>query len=139
MKIALPKKIGWILIILLVLWDAYLTYIGGSEGNPLWKPFIQSFGINALWVLVPIALGIFYLATKILGWLIKAADKISEGEEIVLTALVLVFGTYDLYITFFLKSFGWLGARNHYRIILLLMVPAILYIIYTEIVRRKNK
>ncbi len=139
MKIALPKKIGWILIILLVLWDAYLTYIGGSEGNPLWKPIIQSFGINALWVLVPIALGIFYLATKILGWLIKAADKISEGEEIVLTALVLVFGTYDLYITFFLKSFGWLGARNHYRIILLLMVPAILYIIYTEIVRRKNK
>ena len=139
MKIAFPKKIGWILITLLVFWDAFLTYLGGFEGNPLWKPFVQSYGINALWVLAPVALGIFYLATKILGWLIKAIDKIPEGEEIVLTGLVLVFGTYDLYITFFLRSFGWLGARSHYRIILLLMVPVVLYIIYTEIVRRKKK
>lgn len=138
MKIALPKKIGWILITLLVFWDAFLTYIGGSEGNPLWKPIVQTYGINALWVLAPVALGIFYLATKILGWLIKSIDKIAEGEEIVLTGLVLVFGTYDLYITFFLRSFKWLGGRSHYSIILLLMVPAVLYIIYTEIARRKR-
>lgn len=139
MKIAFSKKVGWILVTLLVFWDALLTYIGGSEGNPLWKPIVQTYGINALWVLVPVALGIFYLATKIFGWLIKLIDKIAEGEEIVLTSLVLVFATYDLYITFFLRSFGWLGDRSHYRIILLLIVPVVPYIIYTEIVRRKNK
>lgn len=139
MKIAFSKKVGWILITLLVFWDALLTYIGGSEGNPLWKPIIQSYGINALWVLALVALGIFYLATKILGWLIKSIDKIAEGEEIVLTGLVLVFATYDLYITFFLRSFGWPGTRSHYGIILLLMVPVILYIVYTEIVRRQHK
>lgn len=138
MKIALPKKISWIIIILLVFWDAFLTYLGGSEGNPLWKPIIQTFGINALWGLMPVALLIFYLASKFFGWLIKAIDKIPEGEEIVLTGLVLVFATYDIYITFFLRTFGWLGARSHYRIILLLMVPVIGYIIYTEIVRRKK-
>lgn len=139
MKMALPKKISWVLIVLLVFWDAVLTYLGGFEGNPLWKPVIQNYGIDALWALVPVALGIFYLAAKILGWLIKAIDKIAEGEEIVLTGLVLVFGTYDLYITFFLRSFGWLGGGSHYRIIALLMVPVLGYIIYTEIVRRKNK
>ncbi|MDO8576858.1 MAG: hypothetical protein Q7R82_00795 [Candidatus Daviesbacteria bacterium] len=139
MRIAFPKKIGWILITLLVFWDVLLTYLGGSEGNPLWKPIVQTYGINALWVLAPVALLIFYLATKILGWLIKTIDKIAEGEEIVLTGLVLVFATYDLYITFFLRSFGWMGSRSHYSIILLLMVPVIGYIIYTEIVRRKNK
>lgn len=138
MRIAFPKKIGWILITLLVFWDVLLTYLGGSEGNPLWKPIVQTYGINALWVLAPVALLIFYLATKILGWLIKTIDKIAEGEEIVLTGLVLVFATYDLYITFFLRSFGWMGSRSHYRIILLLMVPVVLYIIYTEIVRRKK-
>ncbi len=139
MKIAFSKKVGWILITLLVFWDALLTYLGGSEGNPLWKPIVQTYGINALWVLIPVALGIFYFATKILGWLIKTIDKIAEGEEIVLTGLVLVFATYDLYITFFLRSFGWLGAGSHYRIIALLMVPVIGYIVYTEIVRRKKK
>lgn len=139
MKIAFSKKVGWILITLLVFWDALLTYLGGSESNPLWKPIVQTYGINVLWVLIPVTLGIFYLATKILGWLIKSIDKIAEGEEIVLTGLVLVFATYDLYITFFLRSFGWLGSSSHYRIIALLMVPVIGYIIYTEIVRRKNK
>ncbi len=138
MKLALPKKLGWILLTLFVFWDALLTYGGGAEGNPLWKPFIQAYGIKVVFLLVPVALGIFYLATKIFGWLIKKVDKIAEGEEIVLTALVLTFGTYVLYITFFLRTFGWLGSRSHYKIILLLMVPAILYIIYTEIARRKK-
>lgn len=139
MKIAFPKKVGWSLITLLVIWDAFLTYLGGSEGNPLWQPIIQAYGINALWVLVLVVLVIFYLATKVLGWLIETIDKIPGGEEIVLTGLVVVFGTYDLYITFFLRSFGWLGSRSHYSIILLLMIPVVGYIIYTEIVRRQHK
>lgn len=135
----LPKSIGWLLLTLLVFWDAFLTYQKGAEGNPLWRPLVETFGINALWVLAPVALAIFYLAVRIFGWVTEKLDRLQRGEEIVLTNLVIAFATYDLYITFLLPYFGYLGSRSHYRILLVLAVPIIIYNLWFEYLRRKGK
>ncbi|MBI3103519.1 hypothetical protein HYZ05_01120 [Candidatus Daviesbacteria bacterium] len=135
----LPKSIGWLLLTLLVFWDAFLTYQKGAEGNPLWRPVVETFGINALWVLAPIALAIFYLAVRIFGWITERFEHLPKGEEIVLTNLVIAFATYDLYITFLLPYFGYLGSRSHYSILLVLAVPIVIYNLWFEYLRRKGK
>jgi len=136
---ALPKKISWLIIILALFWDVFLTVQAGGEGNPLWRPLTLNYGLNILWLLLPLALLLFYLLSKGCGWLIEKVDKYPEGEEIVLTFLVLVYGTYVLYITFFVSRFAYLGSRSHYRIILLLIIPAIFYQIWLELKKRKMK
>jgi len=136
---ALPKKIAWPIIIFALFWDVFLTVRAGGEGNPLWRPLTLRYGLNILWLLLPFGVLLFYLLSKIFGFLIEKLDKYPQGEEIVLTSLVLVYGTYVLYITFFASRFAYLGSRSHYRIILLLIIPAVLYQIFLEIKKRKMK
>jgi len=135
---ALPKKIAWPIIILALFWDVFLTVRAGGEGNPLWRPLTLNYGINVVWALLPLGLLIFYLLSKACGWLIEKVDKYPRGEEIVLTFLVLVYGTYVLYLTFFVSRFAYLGSRSHYRIILLLIIPAIFYQIWLEFKKQKK-
>ena len=94
----LSKKVGWILITIFVFIDAFLDVIRGVEGNPLWIPIIKIIGINYVPFLVPVVLLLFYLVVKLLGFLVMKADKTPKAEELVLTALVIVYGFFDIWV-----------------------------------------
>ena len=87
----LSKGVGWSLLAGLVLVDAFLDVIRGVEGNPLWIPIVNIIGVNNVPFLVPFVLLLFYLAVKALGWLVNKIDKTPRSEELVLTALVIVY------------------------------------------------
>ncbi len=138
-KMALSKHAGWPVLALLVFWDAFITYRAGGEGNPLWRPFVEMFGLNALWVLAALVLVLFYIVVKSVGWYVSRFEHFPQGEEIVLTNLVIAFGAYDLYLTFLLPYFGYLGSRSHYAIIPVLIVPVLAYNVWLEYRKRKAK
>lgn len=98
MKPVLTKKLGWILLTVLLLVDAVLNIIRGFEGNPLWQPIIAKIGINATPILIPLALSIFYPLVKLCGWLVAKVDKTPAAEELVLTCLVIIYAIYDLWV-----------------------------------------
>ena len=103
----LSKKVGWILLAGLVLIDATLDVIRGVEGNPLWIPIVNIIGINNVPFLVPFVLLLFYIAIKALGWLVEKIDKTPNSEELVLTALVIVYAVFDIWAI----SVDFLGFR----------------------------
>ena len=97
-KVTLSKKTSWVIFTLLLFIDAFLDVIRGTEGNPLWQPLVERIGINFVPFLVPLILPFFYLLVKMLGWLIYKTDKLPQAEELVLTTLVVVYFTYDLWV-----------------------------------------
>ena len=103
----LSKKIGWIVLAILVLIDAFLDVIRGVEGNPLWIPIVNMIGIKNVPFLAPFVLALFYAAVKALGWIVKKADKTPKAEELVLTALVIVYAIFDIWAI----SVDFLGFR----------------------------
>ncbi len=127
-EVALPKNIGWPLLIFLVFLDAFVTFTAGrGEGNPLWRPLVEYFGPHTLWFLAVFALLLFYLVTKALGWYLEQKEHCQKGEQIALTFLVIAFATYDLYIIFALPYIGYLGTKSHYAIIPVIAVPCLIY------------
>ena len=138
-KTALPKKIGWPILVLLVFWDAFITFRAGGEGNPLLRPIVNYFGLHALWILAILALGLFYLLVKYVGKYTQKYEGYSQGEEIVLTNLVIAFATYDFYLTFLLPYFGYLGLRYHYAIIPVIIIPLLIYNLWLEHRKKKVK
>ncbi len=93
----LSKRSGWIVLAILVLIDAFLDVIRGVEGNPLWMPIVNVIGIKNVPFLVPFVLLLFYLAVKVLSWLVEKIDKTPRSEELVLTALVIVYAAFDIW------------------------------------------
>ena len=89
-----------------------------------------------LGILAVIVIAIFYAVTRAVGMYAKRTYP--EGEELVLTTLVIAFATYDLYITFLLPYFGFLGSRSHYYIIPVLIVPVLAYNVWAEFQRKKR-
>lgn len=128
--VALPKQVSWLLLILLVFWDAWITRQAGGESNPLWKPIVQAFGIDALWFLAILVLALFYLVVKLAGWYYERFENSLQGEEITLTSLVIAFGFYDFYLTFLLPRFGYFGTKSHYALIPFLAIPVLAYSIW---------
>ena len=77
------------------------------EGKPLWIPIVNIIGVNNVPFLVPFVLLLFYLAVKALGWLVNKIDKTPRSEELVLTALVIVYAIFDIWaISVDLLGFG---------------------------------
>ena len=103
----LSKKTGWIVLAILVFVDAFLDVIRVVEGNPLWIPIINIIGINNAPFLVPFVLLLFYLAVKVLSWLVEKIDKTPMAEELILTALVVVYAVFDIWAI----SVDFLGFR----------------------------
>lgn len=103
----LQKKMGWIILAILVFIDAFLDVIRGVEGNPLWMPIVNVIGIRNVPFLVPFVLLLFYLAVKALGRLVEKIDKTPCSEELVLTALVIVYASFDIWLI----SVDFLGFR----------------------------
>jgi len=97
-RVFLSKKAAWILIAILVYIDAILDIIRGREGNPLWIPFVEKFGIYVVLFLAPFVVLLFYFALKVFARLVAKVDKTPFAEEILLTALVVVYALFDLWI-----------------------------------------
>ena len=127
----LSKKIGWIVLAILVLIDAFLDVIRGVEGNPLWIPIVKVIGINNVPFLVPFVLLLFYLAVKALGWIVEKADKTPKAEELILTSLVIAYGLFDVWAV----SVDFLGFRlipNFRYMIIPMTIVALGYALWAQ-------
>lgn len=91
-------RLGWIVFIALVFLDAFLDVLRGAEGNPLWIPAVKAIGISFVPFLVPFVLPLFYLVVKAASWAVRRADELPHAEEIVLTALVVVYAVLDAWL-----------------------------------------
>jgi len=131
----LSKKVGWIILTCLVFLDASLDVIfahgSGLEINIL-KPAADLLGISNPLFLTPLVLVIFYFVVKCGAWLTKKVDKIYvKSEELVLTALVIVYGVFDLWlISVYLFDFRLF--KSHFYLIPVLIVIGIAYSWWAE-------
>ncbi len=134
-RVVLSKKIGWIILIALVILDALLDVIfahGSGLQSLIWKPIAGLFRVNNPLFLTPIVLIIFYLVVKGGVWLTKKADKIDfYAEELVLTTLIIVYGVFVLWlISVYLLNFTLI--KNHYYLIPILIIIGIAYSWWAE-------
>lgn len=131
MNVVFSKKVGWAILAALLFIDAFLTVIRDVEGNPLWQPAVEIIGINAVPLLVPPVLVLFYFVIKGAGWLVKKVDKTPQAEDLLLTSLVLVFFVYDLWVI----SVDFLGFRlikSHIHLIPILVAVILAYSLWAE-------
>ncbi|MBI2004260.1 hypothetical protein HYS72_02230 [Candidatus Pacearchaeota archaeon] len=134
-KVVLSKKAGWIILAILVILDASLDVIfaegRGLESNIL-KPIADLFGISNPLFMTPIVLIIFYFGIKGGAWLARKVDKIKyKSEELVLTALVIVYGLFDLWLIL-VYFFNFSLFKNHYYLIPILAAAALIYSLWAE-------
>ncbi|MBI3588632.1 hypothetical protein HY095_05535 [Candidatus Micrarchaeota archaeon] len=127
----LSKRIGWLVFIALVFLDAFLDVLRGVEGNPLWIPVVKLIGINSVPLLVPLILPAFYLVVKALGWVVSKADKLPHAEEIILTALVVVYSVFDAWLIAF-DFLGFRLVRSFYQMIPVMMAAGFAYALWAE-------
>jgi len=134
-KVVLSKTYGWIILIALVFLDALLDVIfahGSGLESSIWKPIANLLGVNNPLFLTPIVLIIFYFVVKGGAWLTRKTDKIEvKSEELVLTALVIVYGVFALWlISVYLFNFTLF--KNHYYLIPVMIVIGIAYSWWAE-------
>ena len=72
----LQKRTGFILLGALLFLDTIFDVMRGTQGNPLYKPIENAFGIWVFPLLVPFALVFFYLVVKAAGWLVVKFDRV---------------------------------------------------------------
>ena len=130
----LSKTLGWIILILLVLLDAFLDVIfaeGKGLETPVWKPIANFLGVSNPLFLTPLVLILFYFVVKTGTWLSKKVDKIPESEELVLTTLVIIYGIFDLWLIS-IYFFNFTLFKNHYYLIPILIIVGIAYSWWAE-------
>ena len=131
----LSKKAGWIILAILVILDASLDLIftgGAGLQSLVWKPISNFLKINNPIFLTPLVLIIFYFGIKGGAWLARKVDKVSiKSEELVLTALVLVYGFFDLWLIL-VYFFNFSLFKSHYYLIPILIVIALIYSLWAE-------
>lgn len=138
----LPKKIAWLILLLLLYFDLGLTWIVGGgykEGNPLWQPLVARYGFGLICFFVPILLIFFILVIKTVAWFVTKVDRTPNSEEILFTTLIIVYATYDFYLLFLVPRFGYLGTRNHRILIPILIIPGIIYGLLAQYSAKKKK
>lgn len=131
MKPVLSKRIGWVLLTVLVFLDAFLDLITGAKGSPLWNPIAHFFGIKLVPLLAPLVLAIFYLAVKIFGWIVQQTDKTPKSEELILTTLIIVYGVFDVWLIA-VKFFDFNLITNYRLMIIPLTVVGMLYGLWAQ-------
>jgi len=129
-RVVLSKFWGWIILIVLVVFDAFLDVVfaegKGLESNIL-KPVADLAGISNPIFMTPFVLLIFYFAVKGGAWLVRKVDKITfKAEELVLTTLVIVYGVFDLWLIS-VYFFDFRLFKSHYYLIPILIVIGIAY------------
>ena len=134
-KVVLSKKAGWIILAILVILDAFLDLIftgGAGLQSPIWKSISNFLKINNPLFLTPLVLIIFYFGIKGGAWLARKVDKVSiKSEELVLTALVLVYGFFDFWLIL-VYFFNFSLFKSHYYLIPILIVIALIYSLWAE-------
>jgi len=136
-KVVLSKRVGWIILAILVFLDAFLDVRRGVEGNPVWQPIVNIIGINYVPLLVPFVLILFYFVVKGGAWLTRKVDKITyKSEELVLTALVLAYFVFDLWVIS-VDFFGFKLIKNHYYLTPILIIVVLIYSLWAEKKLRK--
>lgn len=137
----LSKRIGWVLLTILVLLDAILDVIfaeGRGLETPIWKPLANFLGVTNPLFMTPLVLAIFYFVVKGGAWLTKKIDKIQfKTEELVLTTLVIVYSVFDLWLIS-VYFFGFRLFPSHFYLIPVLAVIGICYSWWAE-KKLKNK
>lgn len=131
-KVVLSKKIGWIILAVLVFLDAFLDVNRGAEGNPVWQPIVNVIGITYVPFLVPFVLLLFYFVVKGGAWLTRKVDKIqTNSEELVLTSLVLAYFVFVVWVIS-VDFFNFRLIKNHYYLTPILVVIVLIYSIWAE-------
>jgi len=134
-KAVLSKKIGWVILIGLVIFDGLLDLIfanGRGLQSPIWKPIANLLGISNPLLLTPIVFAIFYFVVKGGARLIKKIDKIPDKtEELVLTTLIIVYGVFDLWLVL-VYFFNFTLLKNHYYLIPVLIIIGVAYSWWAE-------
>jgi len=130
MKAFLSKKIGWIILICLVLFDASLDVIfahGSGLQSAIWKPIADLLRVSNPLFLTPLVLILFYFIVKGGALLTKKIDNIQfKTEELVLTTLVIVYGVFDLWlISVYLFNFKLF--KSHFYLIPILIIIGVIY------------
>lgn len=134
----MSKKTGWIALAVLVFFDAFLDVMRGVEGNPLWIPVVDAIGINNVPFLVPFVLVLLYLVVKALSLLVEKIDKTPKSEELVLTALVIVYLVFDLWAVS-VDFFGFKLIPNFRYMIIPLIIIGLGYGLWAQKKLGKNK
>ena len=131
-KVVLSKKVGWIVLTVLLFIDAFLNVIRGAEGNPIWKPILNYVGIQYTPIFVPFVLLIFYFVVKGGAWLSRKVDKIPiKSEELVLTSLVLAYFVFDLWVIS-VDFFDFRLIKNNYYLTSILVIVVLIYGLWAE-------
>lgn len=103
----------------------------GREGNPLWKPIVDIVGIEKVPFLVPFILILFYFVVKAVGWIIHKTDKTPKSEELVLTALVLIYGIFVVW-TIAVDFLNFTLITNFHIMIIPLTIIALGYSLWAQ-------
>ncbi len=134
-RVVLSKKIGWSILVFLVILDALLDVIfaqGRGLQSPIWSPIANFLGISNPLFMTPLVIIIFYFAVKGGAWLARKIDKIqNKTEELVLTILVLVYGVFDLWLIL-VYFFNFRLFKSHLYLIPILAVIGIAYELWAE-------
>ena len=142
MKAFLSKKVGWIILICLVVLDAFLDVVfahGSGLQSPIWKPVADLLRINNPIFLTPLVLILFYFFVKAGAWLVRREGKIRvKTEELVLTTLVIVYTIFDLWLIL-VYLFDFRLFKNHFYLIPILIVVGIIYNQWAETKLRRMK
>jgi hypothetical protein len=133
--------LGWIILTALVLLDAILDVIfahGSGLESPIWKPIANLFRISNPLFITPFVLLIFYFEVKFGTWLTKKIDAVYiKTEELILTALVIVYSIFDLWLIS-LYFFEFKLIKNHIYLIPVLIIIGVSYSWWAEN-KLKNK
>ncbi len=133
-KVVLSKLYGWVILIGLVFLDAILDVIfakGKGLESPIWKPVANFFGVsNPLWF-VPIVLLAIFVVVKFASFLSEKIDKVSCAEELTLTAFVIIYGIFDLWLIL-VYTLNFSLFKNHYQLIPILIAVGIIYELWAE-------
>ncbi|MBU0958504.1 MAG: hypothetical protein KKB31_01035 [Nanoarchaeota archaeon] len=138
-KAVLSKLWAWIILTILIFLDSFLDVKREAEGNPIWRPIVEIIGINYVPFLVPFVLLLFYFVVKGGAWLTRKVDKIPiKSEELVLTALVLAYGIFDLWVIL-VDFFGFSLIKSHYHLTPVLVAVVLIYSLWAERHLKKQK
>ncbi len=124
------------MLAMLLLLDTIFDVLRGTQGNPLYKPIENAFGIQVFPLLVPLALVFFYIVVKAFAWLVVKIDNTPHCEEILLTAFVLIFTAHDIWV-FSADYLGFRLIKSFYHMIPVYIVLGLGYALWAEHVARK--
>ena len=120
-----------VVLAILLLIDTFFDILRGTQGNPLFKPIENAFGVWAFPFLVPPVVALLYFLSIGIGKIVEKADKITNGKEIILTTLVVIFVIHDIWV-FSLDYLGFRLIKSYLHMIPIYIIAGIAYSWWAE-------